>query len=190
MARYRKKPVVIEAIQWDGLNLEEIRRFVGSSLVYQIFDAAWKAGAGQPVVDMKIKTLEGEMQVGRGDYIIKGVRGEFYPCKPDIFKETYESADTADVAPKSEVEELKVRLELEQKAHESLKELYRIDTDALVEARRKTEVEVAREIFEEIEKVSCRISESNQNGFLRVVCYQLSAEKFAELKKKCMEGKI
>ena len=103
MARYRKKPVVIEAIQWDGLNLEEIRRFVGSSLVYEIFDAAWKAGAGQPVVDMKIKTLEGEMQVGRGDYIIKGVCGEFYPCKPDIFKETYESADAADVAPKSEV---------------------------------------------------------------------------------------
>lgn len=91
--KYRKKPVVIEAVQWTGFNLEDIKSFVGESLLYEIYDAAWRAGAGVPIVNMKIKTLEGEMQVNRGDYIIKGVREEFYPCKPDIFEETYEQAE-------------------------------------------------------------------------------------------------
>lgn len=88
--KYRKKPVVIEAIQWDGFNLEEVKHFVGASLVYDIYDTAWEVGKAPPKVNMKIKTLEGEMQVSKGDYIIKGVQGEFYPCKPDIFEQTYE----------------------------------------------------------------------------------------------------
>lgn len=88
--KYRKKPVVIEAIQWTGLNLEEIKAFVGGSLIYDIVDTAWEVGKGRPHVFMKIKTLEGDMTASEGDYIIKGLRGEFYPCKPDIFKKTYE----------------------------------------------------------------------------------------------------
>ena len=88
--RYRKKPVVIEAIQWNGSNLEEVKRFVGDSLNYSICDAAWEVGKGVPHVLMEIGTLEGNMQVTKGDYIIKGVTGEFYPCKPDIFEKTYE----------------------------------------------------------------------------------------------------
>ncbi len=84
------------------------------------------------------------------------------------------SCTTADAVPRAEVEELKVRLELEQKAHESLKELYRIDIDALVEARRKTEVEVAREIFEEFGKLCCTNAED----------YDI----FLKLKKKYTEG--
>lgn len=96
---------------------------------------------------------------------------------------------TADVAPKSEVENLKVLLEITQKAHDDLRELYRTDTDALVEARRKTETEVAREIFAEIDKIiiGCRVDEyskefgyvvrQNYNGASIVRC-------LAELKKK------
>ena len=89
--KYRKKPVVIEAIQWTGLNLEEIKSFVGESLQYDIIDTAWLAGASVPPhVDMVIKTLEGNHVCTKGDFIIKGVHGEFYPCKPDIFEKTYE----------------------------------------------------------------------------------------------------
>jgi len=88
--KYRKKPVVIEAIRWDGLNLEEIKEFVGKDLQYDISDAAYQAGQGRPHVDMKIHTLEGDHVCSKGDFIIKGVHGEFYPCKPDIFEKTYE----------------------------------------------------------------------------------------------------
>lgn len=89
--KYRKKPVVIEAIQWNGLNLEEIKEFVGKSLIYDIVDTAWQVGKGAPNVFMKIHTLEGDMRVNKGDFIIKGVNGEFYPCKSDIFEKTYEA---------------------------------------------------------------------------------------------------
>ena len=88
--KYRKKPVIIKAIRWTGINLEEVKEFVGESLIYDIQDAAWQCGNGIPSVDMKIKTLEGDMVITKGDYIIKGVNGEFYPCKPDIFEKTYE----------------------------------------------------------------------------------------------------
>ena len=59
--RYRTKPVEIEAIQWTGLNLEEIRQFVGESLEYNISDTAWEVGKGRPHIYMKIHTLEGDM---------------------------------------------------------------------------------------------------------------------------------
>jgi hypothetical protein len=88
--KYRKKPVVIEAIHWNGQNLEEIKSFVGDSLIYDIVDTAWQVGKGIPCVNMQIKTLEGNHECTKGDYIIKGVKGEFYPCKPDIFEVTYE----------------------------------------------------------------------------------------------------
>jgi hypothetical protein len=93
MAKYRKRPVVIEAIQWDGLNLQEIKDFVGESLEYDIRDVAWQAGKAPPQVSMKIKTLEGDHTASAGDYIIKGIAGEFYPCKPDIFEMTYEAIE-------------------------------------------------------------------------------------------------
>lgn len=88
--KYKKKPVVIEAIQWNGINLEEVKQFVGDNLKYQIIDSAWQVGKGRPYVLMEIKTLEGTMKVSERDFIIKGVNGEFYPCKPDIFEKTYE----------------------------------------------------------------------------------------------------
>lgn len=91
--KYRKKPVVIEAVQWNGLNLQEVKDFVGDSLIYDIYDTAWEVREAAPIVDMKIKTLEGNMQVSTNDYIIKGVQGEFYPCKSDIFEQTYEKVE-------------------------------------------------------------------------------------------------
>lgn len=88
--KYKKKPVIIDAVQWTGTNLEEIKEFVGESLRYTIHDTAWKVGKGAPAVFMQIKTLEGDHICSKGDYIIKGVRGEFYPCKPEIFEATYD----------------------------------------------------------------------------------------------------
>lgn len=91
MAKFRKKPIVVEAIQWTGSNLEEIRNFVGSDLIedcVELFDT--KRELKKMLVGIAINTLEGTMKAGYGDYIIKGVKGEFYPCKPDIFLATYE----------------------------------------------------------------------------------------------------
>lgn len=92
--KFRKKPVVIEAIQWDGINLTDMINFVGDKLEYEYYDAAYQAGVAPPVIDLKIHTLEGDMQVNNGDFVIKGVKGEYYPCKPDIFKQTYEKVDS------------------------------------------------------------------------------------------------
>lgn len=91
--KYKKKPVVIEAVRWNGLNLEEIKEFVGDPLIYEISDAAWKVSKGAPTVYMEIETLEGNHKCTIGDYIIKGVQGEIYPCKPDIFEQTYERVE-------------------------------------------------------------------------------------------------
>ena len=88
--RYRKKPVEVEAIQWDGINLSDIKDFVGESLICKIYDCAWEVNAAPVIAELQIRTLEGNMSVSKGDYIIKGIQGEFYPCKPDIFEQTYE----------------------------------------------------------------------------------------------------
>ena len=74
--KFRKKPVVIEAIRWNGANTVEVCGFVGPLDYF----------GGQ----LLIPTLEGVMKANPGDWIIKGIKGEFYPCKPDIFEATYE----------------------------------------------------------------------------------------------------
>ena len=63
---------------------------MGDSLIYEVSGAAWRVGKGAPAVYMEIKTRGGTHICSNGDYIIKGVQGEFYPCKPDIFMQTYE----------------------------------------------------------------------------------------------------
>lgn len=88
--KYKTKPVEIEAIQWTGLNFDEVKEFAGASLMYAILDSAWKAGEGRPHVLMRIRTLEGGMNVSEGDYIVKGLKGEFYPCEPDVFEKKCE----------------------------------------------------------------------------------------------------
>ena len=92
--KYRKKPVEIEAIQFDGHNHGDITNFMDC-----------KCGFGNPVSDdcpydhskagpklIVIRTLEGDHRAIRDDWIIRGVKGEFYSCKPDIFAATYEPA--------------------------------------------------------------------------------------------------
>jgi hypothetical protein len=84
MPKFRKKPVVIEAVQWDGED--------------QTFDRVMMWDVGQERTfsmscgALYIATLEGEMRADKGDWIIRGVKGEIYPCKPDIFAATYDPA--------------------------------------------------------------------------------------------------
>lgn len=86
MPKYRKKPVIIEAIQWDASaeTWNELQKLgmtdvepgeMGKECFY-------------------INTLEGKMKCEKGDWVIKGVKGEFYPCKPDIFEQTYDKCDS------------------------------------------------------------------------------------------------
>lgn len=79
--QYRKKPVVIEAIQWTGDNLKECYDFMNKFMYCSEPDYEEK---------IEIETLEGTLEASIDDYIIKGIQGEFYPCKPNIFKQTYE----------------------------------------------------------------------------------------------------
>jgi len=80
--KFRKRPVVIEAMQYDGTNAEQV--------------AAWAVGGSVIRIDgLAIQTLEGVMTAQPGDWILRGVQGEFYPCKPDIFEATYEEAPDA-----------------------------------------------------------------------------------------------
>ena len=93
-----KKPVIIEAVQWDGLNLEEIKTFVGkSSMNYSIDDAAWKVGKAPPHVTLIIKIAEGDHYCTVGDFIIKDENGVFNILSPDIFNKTYEPVDSVTI---------------------------------------------------------------------------------------------
>ena len=89
-----KKPVTIEAIKWDGENPNEIKAFCGELALLDINKQAYFAGIAAPRFDLTIHTLEGDHHASVGDYIIKGVNGEFYPCKPDIFEKTYDICGT------------------------------------------------------------------------------------------------
>ncbi len=82
--KFRKKPIVIDAVQWNGKNLDEIRKFAASinGRGYMFHSTVFNT--------VKINTLEGIMTASIGDWIIKGIRGEFYPVKNNIFDETYE----------------------------------------------------------------------------------------------------
>ena len=100
MKKYIKKQVVVEAIQWDG-TLEkalEISQIDGLNSIIEYYSTktviigestSSSANTYEEIKSFKIKTLEGDMNVSKGDYIIKGIKGEFYPCKEDIFKKTY-----------------------------------------------------------------------------------------------------
>lgn len=87
--KYIKNPVAVEAVQWNGLNWQDITSFAGNAVRFEEVVEPISESANLNRVDLIIHTLEGDMTARVGDYIIKGVKGEFYPCKPDIFDETY-----------------------------------------------------------------------------------------------------
>lgn len=95
--KFRKKPVVIEAVQLRWTNWNELCDFMGGIIspdnparsVETFSDSCGEVG---PYIELTIPTLEGDHTAKHGDWIIKGVKGEFYPCKPDIFAATYEPA--------------------------------------------------------------------------------------------------
>ena len=82
--QFRKRPIVIEALQWKGGSNIEIAAFLG--------DNSWKYCYETNTTPemLEISTLEGTICASRNDWIIRGIQGEFYPCKPDIFEKTYE----------------------------------------------------------------------------------------------------
>lgn len=93
MNKYVKKPVVVEAIQWDGENLVAVLWFMGQEVNLNCPAAHDAFEHYRNIVDrdgLIIKNLEGQHIASIGDFIIKGVKGEFYPCKSDIFEQTYE----------------------------------------------------------------------------------------------------
>jgi len=94
MAKFRKKPVVVEALQWDGTRackeqIEDAFYNLETNNVELPMDGEWD---GKHYLSWTIYTLEGLITADPGDWIITGVKGEHYPCKPDIFELTYEPA--------------------------------------------------------------------------------------------------
>jgi len=75
---FRKKPIIIEGIRWNGFNFQEVQKFIGDKATHN------------PDNTLTISTLEGNHLAMIGDYITQGVKGEFYPCKSAIFKRTYD----------------------------------------------------------------------------------------------------
>ena len=80
--KYRKKPIVIEAVQWKGTWTDELAEFTKGKFYFDEYGVLY------------IKTLEGTMVANKGDWIIKGIKGEFYPCAKEIFEQTYESVES------------------------------------------------------------------------------------------------
>lgn len=90
--KYRKKPVIIDAFQWTG---GPDQKDDPEWIIKAIMDGdAWFENVGTPEVKLMIRTLEGVHEASVGDYIIRGIAGEIYPCKPDIFAATYELAES------------------------------------------------------------------------------------------------
>ena len=96
--KYRKKPVVIEAIQWDGTNNNEVLDFCDKAEFQYVIRKPKNIFSNKReryvMMALFIQTFEGLHEASIGDYIIEGVNGEFYPCKQDIFKKTYEEVET------------------------------------------------------------------------------------------------
>ena len=88
MPKYKKKPVAIDAIQWSGRweDVPAVTEFTEGNTVE-------KNDIDGKRTYLYIRTLEGDMLVSPFDFVVRGIKGEYYPCKPDIFKETYELAE-------------------------------------------------------------------------------------------------
>jgi len=104
MKKYRMKPVVVEAVRWNGDNLIEIQAFVSNTPKEELLKRTLNVGSVEfhnweayeihvGLHGLTINTIGGKMKASIGDYIIKGVNGDFYPCKPRIFEKTYEKEE-------------------------------------------------------------------------------------------------
>ena len=98
MTKYRKKPIVIEAVRLTWQTWNEVCEFLGSIVSpgnpgRDTAEASDTCGETPPFIELTIPTPEGDHLAKHGDWIIKGVKGEFYPCKPDIFEATYEPVE-------------------------------------------------------------------------------------------------
>jgi hypothetical protein len=95
MSRFRKKPVEVDAVQWTGKNHAEIFELMsGSAPAIEHAPESWAHRCAEvDRLGLTIPTLEGNMTANQGDWIIRGTKGEIYPCKPDIFAEIYEPVE-------------------------------------------------------------------------------------------------
>jgi hypothetical protein len=90
MGMYRKKPVVVEAVQFKGFDKETSQVMLSDRPEWLVSEFGNRILFFGEQNNLTIQTLEGNMKASIGDFIIKGINGEFYPCKPDIFEKTYE----------------------------------------------------------------------------------------------------
>ena len=95
MSKYKKKPVIIEAFQYDGDLIDAKGSYYVPDWAVKAYQdgTMFFAKSTESPSELFIKTLEGYHHVSVGDYVIKGIQGELYPCKPDIFEQTYEKAE-------------------------------------------------------------------------------------------------
>jgi hypothetical protein len=99
--KYRKKPVIIEAMQWTKSNRKELYKWAGAESEHHL-PKGWRLNQKffqnfeECIWFLVIPTPEGAMEAMEEDWIIKGVKGEYYPCKPDIFEMTYEEVKDKD----------------------------------------------------------------------------------------------
>lgn len=127
--KYRKLPVVVEAVQYfPPTNCREILEFTDPNGDWILSEHGEDICNDLPWV---IHTLEGDMEANPGDFIIKGVNGEFYPCKPDIFEKTYVLEDTANAEAEQAAEELRALSGWKQEATEVLGQWERSEDEAL-----------------------------------------------------------
>lgn len=160
VSKFKKKPVVIEAVRWDGTNLDEVMHFCAGLARYELM--------ARGNSELVISTLEdgddliAKHVASKGDWIIKGVQGEFYPCKPDIFEASYGLAD-------EDEQELYVQV-LEQKIKSSREANYNIinglnDEIAILKtqlrAARDAHISISKEQCEEIASLNERLNSFN-----------------------------
>jgi hypothetical protein len=88
--RYRKRPVSVEAVRLSASNITDVAHWCGGRVDGRIVEQSIYGSSYQDLRYLSIPTLEGVMRADIGDYIIRGVQGEFYPCDPEIFAKTYE----------------------------------------------------------------------------------------------------
>lgn len=92
---YRKRPIAIEAMRYTGENWPKIAAWVQPGIKPDRLPPGWSLRKARGVVSLVVATLEGDHMALPGDWILRGVAGEFYPCRPDIFARTYEAVTEA-----------------------------------------------------------------------------------------------